>query len=441
MVALSDRDGRTVEVYRYDVFGRTAVYDGAGRRRRAASAVGNPYFFTGRRLDEETRTAGFNGLYYFRARVYHPELGRFLQTDPLGYIDSMNLYQYGLNNPLYWSDPYGLSIWESIANGITAFENTGFAQYTNDVREFLIGEAEGVLDVGKGLVNSVMHPLDTLEGIGNAVMHPVDTAKGVYDAAAKKIGQFFGDDPRAAGRVTGQAAGSAALGAIGAKGLEKLGTLFKGRGGCFTEGTEILTPGGLIPIEDIEAGDIVWAWDVDAGQYVLGEVAQTFIREVDCLVILRVGDETIETTTEHPFWVVGSGWIEAKDLRPGHLLLAASGDYLPVDKVSLEYRPAIVYNFEVADAHDYFVSDNCVLVHNAPCPKWTYETKIRPSKGADGATAQHIIEYRNGVANSKTHQVFQNGQIIHQHQTHFGKYGTHRQFADEWTGVKTIGTK
>jgi hypothetical protein len=65
--------------------------------------------------------------------------------------------------------------------------------------------------------------------------------------------------------------------------------------------------------------------------------------------------------------VVGSGWIEAKDLRPGHLLLAADGDYLSVDKVSLEVRPATVYNFEVADAHDYFVSDKCVLVHNAPC--------------------------------------------------------------------------
>ena len=102
VVALSDRDGRTVETYRYDVFGRTVVYDGDGRRPRAASAVGNPYFFTGRRLDFET------GLYYYRARMYSPNLGRFLQTDPIGYADSINWYAYCGNNPVVFVDPLGL---------------------------------------------------------------------------------------------------------------------------------------------------------------------------------------------------------------------------------------------------------------------------------------------------------------------------------------------
>ena len=42
------------------------------------------------------------------ARMYAPEIGRFLQTDPFGYIDTINPYAYCGNNPLNWIDPMGL---------------------------------------------------------------------------------------------------------------------------------------------------------------------------------------------------------------------------------------------------------------------------------------------------------------------------------------------
>ena len=119
IAAVTDSTANVVEQYRYDAYGCVTVTDGAGipvsknAWGTPRSAIDNPYMFTGRRLDEET------GLYYYRARYYDCEKGRFLQRDPASYVDGINLYEYVKGNSLVFADPFGL---DPITAGACALE-------------------------------------------------------------------------------------------------------------------------------------------------------------------------------------------------------------------------------------------------------------------------------------------------------------------------------
>ncbi|MGG2100806.1 RHS repeat-associated core domain-containing protein [Stenotrophomonas sp. NRRL B-14846] len=80
-------------------------YTPYGQLQASAGSATNPYRYTGREQDE-------SGLYYYRARYYSPDMGRFISEDSYGFASGdVNFYAYALGNPISYSDPSGHIAW------------------------------------------------------------------------------------------------------------------------------------------------------------------------------------------------------------------------------------------------------------------------------------------------------------------------------------------
>jgi len=81
---------------------RTYTFDSFGNQTSSSGSLPNSFQYTARQFDSET------ALYYYRARYYDPQQGRFLVEDPLGpKKEGPNLYRYVSNNPIVNVDPLG----------------------------------------------------------------------------------------------------------------------------------------------------------------------------------------------------------------------------------------------------------------------------------------------------------------------------------------------
>jgi RHS repeat-associated protein len=89
--------------------GSIVAANGASTTRHTYGPYGEPDAWTGSRFRYTGQIALPEvALYHYKARAYDPVLGRFLQTDPVGYADSYNLYAYVAGDPMNASDPSGM---------------------------------------------------------------------------------------------------------------------------------------------------------------------------------------------------------------------------------------------------------------------------------------------------------------------------------------------
>ncbi|MEC0079293.1 polymorphic toxin-type HINT domain-containing protein, partial [Paenibacillus alvei] len=362
-----DAQGNVLNRYTYDIWGNPLVQE---------EQVPNIFRYSGEYWDEATN------LQYLRARWYDPSIGRFVNEDTyegeLGNPLTLNLYTYVQNNPLKYIDPSGNRYIPSEMNSIlkatmkiTSTESRAYS-YAYDL---LSREYADVYDTNRFnyLFGLLTQTSAYKNSAGNADWARAELAKD-YSKWHQEIS--FAEALASLGPV---------IGGIGK--AREVGGKVRAIGGCncFTAGTKVLTDDGEKNIEDIAVGDKVLAKDENNpdGELAYKEVTGLYRNQRDDIIKLNVGEQIIETTDNHPFWVEEKGWVFADELQVGDKLQKADGSNLIIDKVEFVNldEPVTVYNFTVADYHTYYVTDLGIWVHNTNCKNTTTLWDIKT--GAD----------------------------------------------------------
>lgn len=159
------REGLDVGALEYDSFGNLVSQSGPN-----ADVVGR-FGFAGREWDEAA------GLYYFRARCYDPDVGRFIQEDPLGFeAGDPNLDRYVFNRPTMFTDPTGcLAAKEYAALAADTARPANFCEFALCVNALWSGVAGSVVNLtpsaspnAKCAAELVGIPTSLLDGPGQA---------------------------------------------------------------------------------------------------------------------------------------------------------------------------------------------------------------------------------------------------------------------------------
>jgi RHS repeat-associated protein len=189
---LYDEDGDGV-VTDDDLAQFIAQADGPGASSRnskpAGSRYGNPFMWTGQRFDTVT------GLYHFAYRSYSPKLGRWLQRDPLGNFDGMNLYCYGYAAPSSFTDPLGL--WNDLglpaeyrAKKLAKMREEERIEYERELAANGVDQAKFVAGMAAAIPSGIW---SGITGLAHAVLNPRETKDAVAELLKIIIYEDLGD--------------------------------------------------------------------------------------------------------------------------------------------------------------------------------------------------------------------------------------------------------
>jgi hypothetical protein len=135
----------------------------------------------------------------------------------------------------------------------------------------------------------------------------------------------------------------------------------------------VATPRGLVPIEQLVAGDLVLTAGDSTGDPAWGRITTTFSTPDQNVLELELVDAAsgtraaIQSTGEHPYFVRHRGWAPAHTLLPGDEVFTSRGGWLRVAGATWIAAKQAVYNLEVGTYHSYFVGEVGAWVHNQ-CP-------------------------------------------------------------------------
>ena len=138
---------------------------------------------------------------------------------------------------------------------------------------------------------------------------------------------------------------------------------------CFKKGVKVLTNYGYLDIDNIKVNDLVMSYNFDTNSNEYSKVIKTFEHKDinDDLYTITCGSIVIEATSMHPICVSLNNTLEfinAKDLKIGNRLVDYEGNIHEITSITCESVTDTFYNIEVENNHNYYVTENNILVHN-----------------------------------------------------------------------------
>lgn len=139
--------------------------------------------------------------------------------------------------------------------------------------------------------------------------------------------------------------------------------------GCFLSGTKVITNEGYKDIDKIKVNDMVLSYNEETRINEYKKVLNLLVhpKEKEVLYTLTIDDKTVEATSEHRFYIIsesGNEWLPIKDLKVGNVLINSNGDTIVINKITSRKIEETIYNIEVEDNHNYYVTESEILVHN-----------------------------------------------------------------------------